>query len=292
MSTTCHSEYGKIKSIFLRSVKNSWISDEKLIAEWEDLKFLSLPQLSSAEDEYSFFSDIIEDHSAEILHFNKDQDLTLDALYCRDASIATDFGMIICRMGKQNRQGEPESQLNSFIENNIPILGKIQSPGTLEGGDVTWISEKTLVVGRSYRTNKDGIEQLQSLLKPHDIDVIVTDLPHYRGPNDVFHLMSILSPIDKDLAVVYSPLMPISLREELSARGFEFVEVPEEEFDSQGCNVLALAPRKCLVVSGNPLTRHLLIEKGVEIVEYSGEEISVKGGGGPTCLTRPIKREV
>jgi N-dimethylarginine dimethylaminohydrolase len=214
----------------------------------------------------------------------------MDSIYCRDASIATDFGVIICNMGKEGRINEPKAQLEEYQQQNIPVLGMITSPGTLEGGDVAWLDDKTLAVGHTYRTNNEGIQQLKDLLEPNGVEVIVADLPHYRGKEDVFHLMSILSPVAKDLAVVYSPLMPIRFRNELLKRGYKLLEVPEEEFDSMGCNVLAISPKNCVMVAGNPKTKELLEEAGCKVVTYSGKEISVKGGGGPTCLTRPLTR--
>ncbi|MEJ2113101.1 MAG: arginine deiminase family protein, partial [Flavobacteriaceae bacterium] len=152
--------------------------------------------------------------------------------------------------------------------------------------------EKTLAVGYSYRTNDEGIQQLKLFLQPKGIEIIIVELPHYKGKKDVFHLMSILSPIDKDLAVVYSPLMPIKFRNQLLERGFKLIEVPDNEFESMGCNVLAVAPRHCVAVSGNPLTLKLLKDAGCRVDVYKGEEISIKGGGGPTCLTRPLLRRM
>ena len=200
------------------------------------------------------------------------------------------FGIIICNMGKAGRINEPKAQLKEYQQKNIPILGVIQSPGTLEGGDVAWLDKKTLAVGHTYRTNEEGIKQLKELLEPKGVDVLVAELPHYKGKEDVFHLMSILSPVDKDLAVVYSPLMPIKFRNELLKRGFQLIEVPESEFESMGCNVLAISPRNCVMVEGNPITKKLLQNAGCKVTTYEGNEISVKGGGGPTCLTRPLVR--
>jgi N-dimethylarginine dimethylaminohydrolase len=214
----------------------------------------------------------------------------MDSIYCRDASIGTDFGMILCNMGKSGRVNEPFGQKLIFEQLKIPILGEIQFPGTLEGGDVAWIDQNTLAVGHTYRTNEDGIKQLRQFLEPKGIEVIVAELPHYKGPEDVFHLMSILSPVDKDLAVVYSPLMPISFRNELKERSYNFIEVPEDEFESMGCNVFAVGPRKCMMVSGNPKTESLLKSAGCEVFAYDGDHISIPGGGGPTCLTRPLLR--
>lgn len=290
MRTTHHSEYLKIESVFIKPVESAFVSEVQLREQWRDLNYLSQPDFDISIDEYAAFEKIIHKNGVKIHHFPFDQALTLDAMYCRDASIATDFGMIICNMGKLGRVNEPGSHKKVFIENNIPILGEIKAPGTVEGGDVTWLDEKSLAVGHSYRTNPEGIAQLKQLLEPHGVEIIVAELPHYKGQQDVFHLMSILSPIAEDLAVVYSPLMPIKFRNELIQRGFQFVEVPEEEFESMGCNVLAIAPKKCIMVEGNPKTKNALIGAGCEVTAYKGIEISIKGGGGPTCLTRPMLR--
>jgi N-dimethylarginine dimethylaminohydrolase len=157
---------------------------------------------------------------------------------------------------------------------------------------VAWLDEHTLAVGHGYRTNKEGIGQLASLLSPLGVETITVHLPHYKGPADVFHLMSILSPVEPDLAVVYSTLMPIAFRNLLLERGYRLVEVPDKEFDTMGCNVLSLGSGECLMVDGNPVTRAALEKAGCAVTVYEGAEISLKGGGGPTCLTRPIYRYV
>jgi N-dimethylarginine dimethylaminohydrolase len=257
---------------------------------WKQLNYLSKPDFQKALDEYKNFESILQQEGAELFYLPQDETVNMDSIYCRDAAIATNHGMIICYMGKAARKNEPLAEKKAFEANNIPVLGTITSPGTLEGGDVAWIDEHTLAVGHTYRTNEEGIKQLTLLLKPMDVDVITVPLPHYRGPADVFHLMSIFSPVDKNLAVVYSPLMPIVFRNLLLQRGYELIEVTEEEFDSMGCNVLALSPRVCLMVEGNPKTKALLEQAGCKVITYPGEDISVKGGGGPTCLTRPVYR--
>ena len=214
----------------------------------------------------------------------------LDSLYARDASIVCDKGVILCNMGKAARRTEPNVQGAALRSSNIPIHGTITGEGRVEGGDVVWLDERTLAVGRGYRTNDEGIRQLGVLLQGCVDELIVVPLPHWHGPADVFHLMSILSPIDHDLALVYSPLMPVPFRETLVARGIELVEVPDAEFETMGCNVLAVAPRKCIMIAGNPETRRRLESAGAEVHEFEGQEICLKGGGGPTCLTRPIQR--
>ena len=171
-----------------------------------------------------------------------------------------------------------------------PIAGRIAPPGLLEGGDVIWLDRRTVAVGRGYRTNDEGIAQLRLLLGDSIDELIVVPLPHWRGPGDVFHLMSMISPVDRDLAVVYSPLMPVTFRETLCARGITLVEVPDDEFETMGANVLAIGPRRCIMVAGNPMTRARLEQAGAQVAEYEGLDISLKGGGGPTCLTRPLQR--
>ena len=287
---TQHSEYLKLASVYIKTAKNAFQSEALLAEQWKELNYLSKPGYKEALKEYELFQSIFINNDIQIHTFPSKENVKMDSIYCRDASIATDFGVILCNMGKEGRINEPKAQLEAYQKQNIPVLGTINSPGTLEGGDVAWLDEKTLAVGHTYRTNEEGIQQLKNLLEPNGVEVIVADLPHYKGKEDVFHLMSILSPVAKDLAVVYSPLMPIKFRKELLNRGFNLVEVPEEEFDSMGCNVLAIAPRKCIMVDGNPKTKKLLETAGCIVNVYKGEEISVKGGGGPTCLTRPMKR--
>ena len=290
MKVTRHSEYLKLASVYLKSAKNSFLSEEELSEHWETLQYLSKPNFKKSLEEYATFQTFFREKNISTCFFPINRKTKIDSIYSRDASIATDFGIIICNMGKQGRIHEPYAQLEAYKMNNVNILGEIKFPGTFEGGDVAWLDQKTLAVGHTYRTNEEGISQLEGLLQPKGIEIIVVELPHYKGKSDVFHLMSILSPVDKNLAVVYSPLMPIKFRNELLERGFELIEVPEQEFDSMGCNVLAIAPRDCLMVAGNPITRKLLEDAGASVHIYEGNEISVKGGGGPTCLTRPIDR--
>lgn len=287
---SAHSESGKLKSVFIKRAKDAFIDEAHIAKHWEALNYLGKPEINKAFIEYEAFEQVFKDNGTEIFYLPQDSSVNMDSIYCRDAAIATSHGMIICNMGKEGRKNEPLAEQKAFEEQGIPVLGVISAPGTIEGGDVAWLDEKTLAVGHTYRTNEEGIKQITALLAPIGVDVIVVPMPHYRGPSDVFHLMSVLSPVDSNLAVVYSPLIPIVFRNELIKRGYELVEVPEAEFDSMGCNVLALAPRVCLMVKGNPITKERLEKAGCKVIEYEGAEISVKGGGGPTCLTRPVER--
>ena len=212
-----------------------------------------------------------------------------DAIYAYDPVLMTDAGAILLRPGKAGRRAEPDAVAEDLAALGIGIAGRLEGPATAEGGDIFWLDPSTLVAGRSYRTNDHGISQLRASLGP-SIHVIVFDLPHLHGPQECLHLMSFISPLDVDLAVVYRPLVPVRLMELLRERDIELVEVPDDEFASMGPNVLALGPRIALALDGNPETRRRLERAGVDVRTYVGDEISRKGDGGPTCLTRPLER--
>lgn len=280
---------GKIRRIALRRPQEAFISQEKVDSQWNELAYTGRPSYERAVQEYDELLTLFRNFGMEIDFLPADETLSIDSLYVRDATIVSHEGVIACSMGKPQRMYEPAVAEKAFTTLGIPVVGAIHGSGRLEGGDVVWLDSETVAVGRTYRTNAEGITQLQSLVGS-EVEVITVPLPHYRGPSDVFHLMSILSPIDYDLFLVYSPLMPIPFREELRERGM-LVEVPPEEFERMGCNVLAVAPRQCIMLKGNVRTKTLLEEAGAQVHEVEGEEISHKGQGGPTCLTRPLVRE-
>jgi N-dimethylarginine dimethylaminohydrolase len=287
---TAQSETGRLTTLVVKHARASFVSDEVIARQWRDLNFTGAPDFARSVDQYDAFLALISDPGTRVHQLSVAEGVGLDSIYVRDASIVCDRGVILCNMGKPQRAGEPSAQEKSLAAIGLPILGRIQGEGRIEGGDVVWLDERTVAVGRGYRTNDAGIAQFRALLGDVIDDLIVVPLPHWRGPGDVFHLMSIVSPVAPDLAVVYSPLMPVPFREALVARGIRLVEVPNAEFDSMGANVLAVAPRRCVMVEGNPVTRARLEQAGAEVRTYAGSEISLKGGGGPTCLTRPVAR--
>ena len=290
MTETAQSETGAITRILLKHPRDAFRDAATITAQWRALNFTSPPDISEAITEYDRFVGSLNEDGIALHFLPETASTTLDSIYVRDASVVCDRGAILCRMGKPARESEPAAQAAAFDAVTYPIVGSITAPGRVEGGDVIWLDQRTIVVGRGYRTNDAGITQLRELLK-EDIDqLIVVPLPHWRGNRDVFHLMSFISPVDRDLAVVYSPLMPVPFRELLLDRGISLVEVPDEEFASMGANVLAIAPRRVVMLKGNPMTRGRLEAARVEVIEYEGEHISMKGGGGPTCLTRPLRR--
>jgi dimethylargininase len=240
------------------------------------------------EEEHEAFRALLADAGAEVVVAATPHSLDPDAIYVYDPALVTDDGAVMLRPGKEGRRGEVEVMAADFVEAGLPIAGRLDAPAMAEGGDTLWIDERTLLVGRGYRTNDEGIRQLGEALP--GVDVAAFDLPHLRGAGEVLHLMSLLSPLDVDLAVAYPPLMPVRLMELLAERSIELVEVPDEEFETMGPNVLALGPRVALALEGNDETRRRMEKAGVDVQVYRGDEISRKGDGGPTCLTRPLLR--
>jgi N-dimethylarginine dimethylaminohydrolase len=275
----------------LKHAKDAFASDMDIARQWRDLGYQGRPDFVRAVDEYDRFVDLLGELGVQPEFLPADDAVGLDSVYVRDACVVCEQGVVLGNMGKEARRTEPAAQAAAYAEMGIPVCGEINGDGRLEGGDVVWLDERTLAVGWGYRTNEEGIGQLEHLLVDCYDELIVVPLPHWTGPGGVFHLMSMLSPLDSDLALVYSPLLPVPFREHLVERGMELVEVPDEEYGTMACNVLTVAPRRCVMLSGNPQTRALLEAAGVEVHEYEGLEISWKGAGGPTCLTRPVVRE-
>lgn len=283
-------EYGKLLRVAIRRSKDAFLSQEKVDAEWQKLRFHQAPLTSEANAEYEVFEGQLRQSGAELIGLPESNDLTLDAIYTRDALIVSPKGLILCNMGRATRQGEPAFNAQALKESGETILGEIKAPGILEGGDFIWLSDTAAAVGLGPRTNQEGIRQLQELLS-YEVDLHTVPLPAPDHPDDVFHLMSMISPLDKDLALIYRPLMPESFLTWLAGHGIEFVDVPRSEFLPMGCNVLALGPRKLLMLDRLPKTRARLEAAGCRVGTYKGDEISRKGEGGPTCLTRPLLRK-
>jgi dimethylargininase len=260
------------------------------LTAWREYGWLEPPDPSRAHDEHAAFRTELENARAEVVVGDADVPGDPDAIYAYDPVLLTDDGAILLRPGKPGRRREPHAVRADLAALGIGVVAELTEPATAEGGDMCWLDGSTLVVGRGYRTNDDGIAQLGRHLSTRGVAVVWFDLPHVRGPEECLHLLSLFSPLAPDLVVAYPQLMPVRLVELLRVREIQIVEVPDEEYDSMGPNVLALAPRVALALDGNPETRRRMESAGVEVRTYSGDEISRKGGGGPTCLTRPLVR--
>ncbi len=287
MTLNAQNEWSAIGTLLMRHARDAFESQKRIDREWQKLNYRAAPDFLAACHEFDALLALLEPRVGKIELLPADG-CSIDSLYVRDSSTFCDRGSVLCRMGKQTRSGEPAAIGQWLSNNGYPVLGQI-SDGSLEGGDLVWLDEHTVAIGQGYRSNQHGLEQFAEFAGD-GVDVIGVPLPHWNGPADVLHLMSMISPLDDDLALVYSPLMPVVFREYLLSRGIQLIEVPPGEYLTMSGNVLALAPRQCLMVSGNPMTAALLEKAGCELVMFDGDEICRKGEGGPTCLTRPLQR--
>lgn len=289
MSVNQFNEYSTIARVAVRSAENAFVSADKLAAEWQPLRFHQQPDLNEAIAEYSRFVELLGAHGAEIVPLPAADKLTLDSIYTRDSILICASGLILCTMGRASRT--PEAEINATVYQQLghPVAGQITAPGTLEGGDFIWLDNHHAAVGLGPRTNREGIRQLQEILGP-DVELHVVQLPEPDHPDDVLHLMSIISPLDRDLALIYRPFMPQSFIDWLHNLGVAFVDVPDDEYPLMGCNVLAIAPRSVIMLENLPAVKTGLEAAGCSVATYKGLEISRKGEGGPTCLTRPLIR--
>ncbi len=281
---------GRLTGVVVKRPAEAFVSEEKIEREWRGLGFTAAPDLRRSSQEFARLEEILRQEGVEIFYLPADERTTLDSIYTHDPVLITGAGAIILQMGKKERDGEPAAFEDALKSWGVPVLGRLSGKATAEGGDLLWLDQKTLIAGRGFRTNREGIEQLQEILRPPGVKVLAYDLPYWRGPAEVLHLMSFISLLDVDLAVVYKRLLPVAFYWLLLERGIELIEIPEEEFSTQGCNVLALSPRRVVILEGNPITAGRLRRAGCSVYELPGSEIAFKGSGGPTCLTRPLLR--
>jgi dimethylargininase len=253
--------------------------------------YTARPDLATAQQEHDALVALLRQGGAEVVYHDRPQPNHADAIFTFDPAIVTDQGAIILSMGKLQRRGEEAAMARRFEELGVPILYTLHGEARAEGGDLLWVDHDTLAIGLGFRTNVEGARQLRDALSEIGVKVIPVELPYYTGPDACLHLLSLISLVDDKIAVVYPPLMAVPFWQELQRRNFKLIAIPAEEFPTMGTNVLALAPRRCLMLEGNPITKRLLEEAGCEVMTYKGNEISLKAEGGPTCLTRPILRE-
>jgi len=282
-------EYSQLRQVAVRRPENAFVDKDRIDSQWQALRFHEAPDIDQANGEFANFIQMLTCLGAEILTLPGESNLTLDSIYPRDSTIVSPKGLILCNMGRASRT--PEAAINGqfYVSNGHTIAGEIVAPGTLEGGDFIWIDECHAAVGRGPRTNDEGIAQLRRILG-ETVDLKVVQLPDPAHPDDVLHLMSVISPLDKDLALVYRPLIPDDFADWLAHLGIVLLEVPEEEYIPMGCNVLAIAPRQVVMLENLPGVKTQLTAAGCRVLTYKGLEISRKGEGGPTCLTRPLIR--
>lgn len=285
-----HSMVGPLQRVLVCSPQTAGWDQPERVGQWRELGFHHQPEPAKAQAQHETLRRELEAAGAEVLDLPSSSDLSLDAVYAHDASLATDFGLILMRPGKKNRIAEAARQ-KSFAERlGMPIFGEITAPGSTEAGDIVWLDAKTLLIGHGYRTNAAGIEQMRSLLGPKGIEVISAPLPYGAGPSACLHLMSLISLLDERTALVDLPWIAVETVELLKARGFKLIEIDYSERETLACNVLALGNRGLLAIEENRRTNQRLREAGFEVRTFPGSELCINGSGGPTCLTRPLLR--
>ena len=290
ISSNGHSMVGPLQRVLVCSPQTAGWDQPERVGQWRELGFHHQPDTAKAQAQHDALRRQLEVVGAEVLDLPPSYDLSLDAVYAHDASLATDFGLILMRPGKKNRVAEA-ARHKSFAERlSVPLLGEIVSPGSSEAGDIVWLDAKTLLIGHGYRTNAAGIEQMRSLLAPKGIEVISAPLPYGPGPSACLHLMSLISLLDEKTALVDLPWLAVETVELLEARGFKLIQIDYSERETLACNVLALGNKRLLAIEENHRTNDRLRQSGFEVCTFPGSELCINGSGGPTCLTRPLLR--
>jgi N-dimethylarginine dimethylaminohydrolase len=277
-----HDQFSPLRAVYVRS------PEPDALRRWREYGWRSAPDPARAAAEHESFRAQLMDAGAEVIVGATAAPHDPDAIYPYDPVLMTPDGAILLRPGKEGRRGEPAIAAVDLETAGVPVVGALGEPAFAEGGDLCWLDRETLLAGVGYRTTTAGVDGLRDLLP--DVRVVAFDLPHLAGPAACIHLLSFVSILDEDLAVASLPHLPVRLVELLRHRGVRIVEVPGDEFDSMGPNVLALGPRVALALEGNPQTRRRMEAAGVEVRTYAGDEISRKADGGPTCLTMPLHR--
>lgn len=266
-----------------------WNQPERL-ARWREFGFHHAPEFAQAQSQHEALCHELDLGGAEVIELPPGDDISLDAVYTHDASLATDFGLLLMRPGKKNRIAEAKRQASLGVQLGVPIFAEITSPGSTEAGDILWLDRKALLAGHGYRTNASGIQQLRDLLAPKGIEVFSGPLPYGPGPTACLHLMSLISLLDERTALVDLPWLAVETVELLKSRGFEFIEIDSSERDTLACNVLALGNKRLLAIEENRKTNDILRSAGFDVRTFPGSELCINGSGGPTCLTRPLLR--
>ncbi len=267
----------------------SWDQTDRA-AHWRELGFQHAPDFARAQSQHEALCRELRSAGAEVIEMPPAAEFSLDAIYAHDASLPTDYGLIVMHPGKSNRVAEGPRH-RSFCESlDIPALGNIRPPGTTEAGDIVWLDSRTLLIGQGYRTNATGIQQMRSLLAPKGVEVLSAPLPYGPGPSACLHLMSLISLLDEHTALVDLPWLAVETVELLKSRGFKFIEIDPSERDTLACNVLALGNNRLLAIEENRKTNARLRQAGFDVRTFPGSELCINGSGGPTCLTRPLLR--
>jgi N-dimethylarginine dimethylaminohydrolase len=287
-STAAQSMTANLVRVLVCSPQNAgWDRPEKAAA-WRDLGFHHPVDFATARSQHEALCRLLAEAGAEVVGLASSEGLTLDAVYAHDASLPTDHGLILMNPGKRSRV--PEARAHAE-QPGVSVFGEITAPGTTEAGDIVWLDQGTLLVGRGYRTNKAGVDQLRGLLAPEGVAVLSAPLPYGPGPSACLHLMSLMSMLDDETVLVDLPWLAVETVELLRGRGFRLLEIDYSERDSLACNVLSLGGKRLIALEENVRTNARMRDAGFDVRTFPGSELCLNGSGGPTCLTRPLVRK-
>jgi N-dimethylarginine dimethylaminohydrolase len=285
-----HSMTGELLRVMVCPPGNAGWDISGKAAKWRELGFQHAPDFAAAQSQHEILCRLLSEGGAEVVWLPATESLTLDAVYAHDASLATDYGLVLMNPGKKSRLAEAQAHANFCGQLGIPVFAEIGLPGTSESGDIVWLDSQTLLIGDGYRTNKAGIEQMRSLLSAKNVTVLSAPLPYGLGPSACLHLMSLMSMLDEQTILVDLPWLAVETVELLKARGLRLIEIEYSERDTLACNVLSLGQKRLLAIEENARTNQRLRDAGFEVRTFPGSEICINGAGGPTCLTRPLLR--
>ena len=282
---------GELLRVMVCSPGNAGWNISGKAAAWRDLGFQHAPDFAAAQRQHEILCRLLSDCGAEVVSLPPTKSLTLDAVYAHDASLATDYGLVLMNLGKKNRVPEAQAHADFCGQLGISVFGEIRLPATSESGDMVWLDSETLLIGDGYRTNKAGIEQMRSLLSAKDVEVLSASLPYGPGPSACLHLMSLMSMLDERTILVDLPWLAVGTVELLKARGFRLIEIEYSERETLACNVLAVGNKRLIAIEENVKTNQRMRDAGFDVRTFPGSEICINGAGGPTCLTRPLLRK-
>jgi N-dimethylarginine dimethylaminohydrolase len=285
-----HSMTGELLRVLVCPPENAGWDASAKTAAWRELGFQHCPDFAVAKGQHEMLCGLLSEAGAEVVRLPAAESLTLDAVYAHDASLATDYGLVLMNPGKKGRVAEARAHASFCRSLGVPVFGEIGLPGTSESGDMVWLDPRTLLIGEGYRTNKAGIAQLQTLLSSKNVEVLSAPLPYGRGPSACLHLMSLMSMLDERTILVDLPWLAVETVELLKGRGFRLIEIEYSERETLACNVLALGKARLIAIAENAKTSERLRQAGFDVRAFPGSEICINGAGGPTCLTRPLLR--
>jgi len=286
-----HSMTGELLRVMVCPPGNAGWNDSGKVAAWRELGFRHAPDFAAAQTQHAILCGLLRERGAEVVTLPATESLTLDAVYAHDASLATDYGLVLMNPGKKSRVAEALAHADFCGQLGIPVFGEIRLPGASESGDIVWLDSRTLLIGDGYRTNKAGIEQIRSLLFSKNVEVLSAALPYGPGPSACLHLMSLMSMLDEQTILVDLPWLAVATVELLKARGFRLIEIEYSERETLACNVFSLGGKRLIALEENAKTNQRMRVAGFDVRTFPGSEICINGAGGPTCLTRPLLRK-